>query len=659
MEQKFKKVVPLISGLAVLATNAIGYAAVDTRNEGIRTNAEAMGTSSVPISPLKKKFGHIPNQGNINTDKVATDVSTVVNATNIEKPVIKPKKETAKEYEGHPISNVRLVGFDNVSKETVYRVLKLQRGSKFSLEGVKEDASAIYSLGYFQEVRPNYRFIRTADGKDEKVEVSYTVVEYPVIQDIVVEGSTLIDKFRLARLLNTQRTVPNMLDVTKKLGQVMQEYKNKGYILAGIKTLELTPNGILHVVINEGTIEGYNITGNKHTKKYVIERELRQKPGEPFNEYLMKRSVQRLNNLGFFEDVEVQLAPGKNPGSVVVGVEVYEQNTGTVGIGAGYSDSDGLVGQLTYSEKNFLGTGSAASATWEFGGRDNFNYNLSYSKPWIDKKETRMTVNLYRGTHEFTDYNRDGYEIADYDKRSTGEEITFSRAEGEFVRNAISFKHRKDSYRGPVGGGQQYFEDGYQGETYGLTAEERRKENFGETRSISISRTYDNRDSVFDPHHGKMNKYQFEWAGFGGDFNYQKLSAEHRYYWELNPKTKHVLALQVAAGYSWGNMPLSQRFSVGGGYTLRGYRDNQFRGNSMLRASLEYRIPISKRVSFLAFLDEGYAWDKRDERNFDLSKLKTGYGVGLRFQTPIGPVRLDYGIGKERKRFHFSFGGSF
>ena len=645
MDKILRKVTPAVSGIALLALNTVAF-------------AETVGSSSTPVNPLRGKYAHTEDI-NINTDNFSSAVSNVVTNTSLSEPVVKPRQDADVKFEGRTIGNVRIVGVQNVSREHMYRALKMQRGTKFTLDGMKTDALTLYNTGYFREVRPTYRLIRNATGKDEAVEVIYHVDEYPVIYDISVEGSTLIDKYKLARLLDVQNVVPNMLDVTKKLGQVMQQYKNNGYILANITNLSLTPDGVLHVGISEGTIEGYKLHGNKRTKNYVIERELRQKPGDPFNVLLMKRGVQRLNNLGLFDDVEVKLLQGSKPNSVVVDVEVYEQNTGTVGIGAGYSDSDGVVGQLTYSEKNFLGTGSALSATWEFGGSDNANYNISYTKPWIDKKETAMTINLYRGTHEYTDYNRDGNEIANYDKRRMGEEITFSRAEGEFVRNSISLRHRKDDYRGPVGGGPQYYEPGYPGETYGKSVKERREENFGETRSIAFTRVYDNRDSVFDPHHGKRNSYSLEVAGFGGDFSYTKLSADYRYYWELNPKTKHVLALNVAGGYAWGDMPLSQRFSVGGGSTLRGYRDDQFKGNSMLRASLEYRVPISKKFSLVAFVDEGYAWDKRDEKRFDLKKMKTGYGIGARFQTPIGPVRLDYGIGSDRKRFHFSFGGSF
>ena len=643
MEKLAKKITPVLSGVAVLALQASAFA-----------NAE---TSSLPITTKTGK-SFPPKEASIDTKALQTPAAAV----DISKPVAPSTVDGFEKFAGKKVGRVVVQGLSGVSNDFAFSKISLVPGEKLTVSSVQKDVSVLLETGYFRDAKAIFSLSKAPNGKDEVVDVVYQLTENPVIKEVSIEGTTLISKYAFVRMLGLTETTPNMAELTKKVGMLNEEFKKNGYMLAHVNSINLTPDGVLHVSIVEGKIARYKITGNKHVKSYVIERELRQKPGEAFNANLARRGVQRLYNLGFFEDVEVRLNPTEDPTMVEGEVEVEEQNTGPVGIGAGYSASNGVTGQLSYTEKSFLGTGDSVSATWEFGGRDHANYNFTYTKPWLDKKETSMTINLYRGTHEVSDYDRGGHTIADYDKRSVGQEITFSRAEGEYVRNAITLKHRKDTYKGPDGGGDQYYEEGYRGETYGKTAEERRKENFGETRSIMFTRVYDSRDNIYDPHHGKRNSYTFEIGGFGGDFSFRKLSADYRYYWELGkPKENrmnHVLALDVAAGYAWGEMPLSQRFSVGGA-TLRGYRDDQFRGNSMLRASLEYRIPVAKKVQLLAFVDHGYAWDKRDERKFDLGKMKTGYGVGVRFQSPIGPVRLDYGIGSEKGRFHFSFGGSF
>ena len=251
----------------------------------------------------------------------------------------------------------------------------------------------------------------------------------------------------------------------------------------------------------------------------------------------------------------------------------------------------------------------------------------------------------------------------DYDMSDRKRNAAFPGALKEITKEYISswLKRRDDKYAGPIGGySPQYYEDSYNRQYYQdfgvyTTAAQRRRQNFGETRSITFTRVTDKRDNVFFPRKGQMSTLSIEQAGFGGDFNFTKLFGEYRYY---IPQKNNVIAMDVQAGYAWGDLPLSQRFALGGA-SLRGYEEDQYRGNSMLKGTVEYRVPISKKFTVLSFVDAGYAWDKRDEKRFDLSKIKVGYGVGIRFNTPIGPVKLDYGWGEDRGRFHFSFGNQF
>lgn len=427
-------------------------------------------------------------------------------------------------------------------------------------------------------------------------------------------------------------------------------------------------DGTLKVAVNEGVVEGFKVKGNVKTKDYVVTREMKLKKGEPFNAKAARRSMQRVYNLGYFEDVNIKLNPGREPNGVEVEISVVEMNTGTFGIGAGYSNADGFVGMVSIGDKNFRGIGDKINLRWEFGGEDNKNYDFSYTRPWLDDKETSATINLYDITNEYADYNIYGDEIARYDKKRRGQEITFSRrTHNEFISNYITIKNRDDIYKGEADGYEgdenQYYEDKFnQSSKYESwmpkTAAERRKENFGVTRSITFGRVYDSRDNVYDPHEGKRIGYSVEWAGgMGGDFDFTKWTADWRYYFRAGGES--VWALNLGAGYASGDMPLSQRFTMGGSDTLRGYEDDQFRGNSMLKATLEYRFPIVKKVQGVLFTDNGYAWDKRHEDEFDMGLLKNSYGVGLRINSPLGPVKLDYGYGEDGGKFHFSFGGQF
>lgn len=571
-------------------------------------------------------------------------------------------------YVGKTITKQIIEGNVTVPEAEIAAALKTKPGMQFTEAGLSEDLSAIYDLGWFYDLHPEFKLV------PEGVQVIYHVMENPVYQKTDIEGNTVLNKQRVAGFFDLEQgKIANLKDINKCVQKLEEEYRSNGYILARVTDVHMEKDGTLKVAVNEGIVEGFKVKGNVKTKDYVVTREMKLKKGEPFNAKAARRSMQRVYNLGYFEDVNIKLNPGREPNGVEVEISVVEMNTGTFGIGAGYSNADGFVGMVSIGDKNFRGIGDKINLRWEFGGEDNKNYDFSYTRPWLDDKETSATINLYDITNEYADYNIDGDEIARYDKKRRGQEITFSRkTHNEFVSNYITIKNRDDIYKGEADGYEgdkdQYYEDQfYKSDTdksgkyeswMPKTAAERRKENFGVTRSITLGRVYDSRDNIYDPHEGKRIGYSVEWAGgMGGDFDFTKWTADWRYYFRAGGES--VWALNLGAGYASGDMPLSQRFTMGGSDTLRGYEDDQFRGNSMLKATLEYRFPIVKKVQGVLFTDNGYAWDKRHEDEFDMGLIKNSYGVGLRINSPLGPVKLDYGYGEDGGKFHFSFGGQF
>jgi outer membrane protein insertion porin family len=185
--------------------------------------------------------------------------------------------------------------------------------------------------------------------------------------------------------------------------------------------------------------------------------------------------------------------------------------------------------------------------------------------------------------------------------------------------------------------------------------------NFGRTNSLTWSHVFDNRDNVYDPTRGKRISYTAAIAGhgLGGDFDYYKLTFENRLYYKVG--RKHVIALRFMGGYANGDMPYYDLFTLGGADNLRGYEDDEFRGNKMYAATVEYRYPIAKKIQGVFFVDAGSAWDGTGNipwyQNDDSIHVSTG--LGFRITTPIGPIRLDYGVGDDGGKFHFSFGGKF
>lgn len=576
-----------------------------------------------------------------------------------------PPAETGAEnpmapYLGKLITKHVVEGNKLVPTEEVLAVLKTKAGTPLTEQGLSEDLSAIYGLGYFYDLRPEY--VRVPEG----VQLVYHVLENPLYKGVAVQGSTVkLDKAPEAYFDLEEGRIANLREINQCVQNLQEAYRAQGYILARVTDVHMNPDGILGITVNEGIVEGFKTKGNVKCKDYVITREMRLKVGKPFNAKDARRSMQRIYNLGYFEDVNVRLNPGREPNAVEVEISVVEMNTGTFGIGAGYSNADGFIGMISIGDKNFRGIGDKVNIRWEFGGEDNKNYDFTYTRPWLDNKETTGTINLYDITNEYEDYDIDDHRIARYDKKRRGQELTLSRkTDNDFISNFIVLKNRQDIYKGVADGYEgstQYYESSYDSHRKyyePATADARRKENFGTTRSITIGRIFDSRDNIYDPHEGKRTSYSIEHAGFmGGDFDFTKFSADWRYYYRGGGQT--VWALNLAAGYAEGDMPLSQRFRMGGSDTLRGYEDDQFRGNSMVKATLEYRFPIIKRVQGVLFNDNGYAWDKRFQDDFDLGLVKSSVGVGVRVNSPLGPIKVDYGVGDDGGKFHFSFGGQF
>ena len=231
-------------------------------------------------------------------------------------------------------------------------------------------------------------------------------------------------------------------------------------------------------------------------------------------------------------------------------------------------------------------------------------------------------------------------------RKYAGGEITLSRPVNEYATNSITLRNRKDSY-------ENHKSSGNQGDRSTPAWKSWRDANFGTTRSITLQRVTDTRDNIYNPTSGGRMSLEAEFAGFGGDFNYQKFTAEDKRFFKVG--RAQTVAVRGQLGYARGSISESNLYKIGGQDSLRGYRDDQFRGTHLLLATVEYRFPIVKKVQGAVFTDWGNAWSDRRWPN----TIKGSVGVGLQLETPIGPIRLDYGRGSDGGRVHFSVGGSF
>lgn len=543
--------------------------------------------------------------------------------------------------ENETIRAISVGGNSAVAESTILAAVNTKAGDKVNAEAIKKDMQAIYDLGYFFDVATD--FAKHEDG----VKITYQVIENPVVQEIVVKGNTVVPTAKILEMLNNVKgSILNSKTLGQAVRQIEGQYHDQGYILAKVSDVAMNEQGVLTLTVNEGKLEDVSIKGNEKTKEYVITREMTVKPGEPFNVKDARRSMQKVYNLGYFEDVNMKLNPGTELNGVVLEADVKEQKTASASIGGGYSSSDGFVGFLEVGDNNFRGTGDQVKIHYEFGGDANSNnYSLGFTRPWLDKKQTSIGFNIYDMTKEKDEYFDDVPGHSDdeirttYDERRKGYNVTLGRPHGEYLKNYITFKDETVRNVETV-----YTADGI------LEPEGP----FGKTRSVTLQSIWDTRDNVFNATEGHRVALTTEFAGamLGGDFDFQKYQIDGRKY--VKAGSQQVWAFRLSGGLAEGNVPNSEEFSVGGSNSLRGYEEDKFEGNQMVMTSAEYRFPLGNKVQGVGFVDAGQASD-----SLKLDEIKASVGVGLRLTTPIGPLRLDYGVGEEGGRFHFAIGSSF
>ncbi len=542
---------------------------------------------------------------------------------------------------GKTIVEINFTGATEATEKAARAALAMHVGDAVTEEGLVKDRDAIYATGYFYDLYPMFEQI------PEGVVLTYNVLENPELKEVKIEGNTVESTETLMGLVTVKNgELLNARTLQENVQAIQEKYRADGYILAKITDLNIAQDGTLTIKISEGVLEGYKVKGNKKTKEHVILREMRQKVGEPFNANQARRSMQRVYNLGFFEDVNVKMNPGVEPNAVIMELDVKEKRTGSFGIGAGYSSSDGMVGTVSVSDTNFRGMGDTISISYEMSGDDTDarGYTFMYRRPWLDKKETAGTLRVYNRTYEYDDYDENGNHKESFMRKYSGGEFTLSRPMSEYSTNFVTLRNRKDKY-------VKHTEIGNAGDRSRNSGWIH--DNFGTTRSITLEHVTDTRDNIYEPTTGARASLSAEFAGFGGDFSYQKYIAGDAHY--LKAGRAQVFVIRGQYGISKGTISEYSQFRVGGQDTIRGYREDQFRGTRMALASLEYRFPIVSKVTGALFTDYGGAWTS----GFMPEHLHGSVGIGLGLNTPIGPLRLDYGRGSQGGRVHFRVGGTF
>ncbi len=484
----------------------------------------------------------------------------------------------------------------------------------------------------------------------------YKVGNIDIEQNFFKDESVLLENMKIKDEDTFSQEV-----LRKDILKLTDLYADNGYAHANIRPV-ITKNPENHtvdikLVVEKGPLvkfERITIAGNTITRDKVIRRELRVNELEPFTATGLKRSKQRLGRLGYFEDISLNTSKGSDEEHMNLEVKVKERQTGTFSIGAGYSSVDKLILMGEISQRNFLGKGQTVNFKGMFGSQT-ARFSLGFYEPYLMDTRVSMGIDAYNWRQEYTDYT----------KKSTGGALRF----GYPLTDNLSFF---------FGGKWDYTDMSDVGDYTSQIIKD--SMDIKETRALNAGLTYDSRNAFFNPTHGWHNNFVTQYAGglLGGDASFVKLEATAGYYhpiiWEI---TGHI---KMGAGYVFdgrgGDLPVWEKFFLGGIDTIRGFKwgrvspidpdtGERIGGNSMFYTQLEAIFPLIKDMGLngVTFIDMGNAWDKDSAYNF--SKLRKTIGAGVRWLSPMGPLRIEWGYnldkeeGDDRTNWEFKMGGSF
>jgi outer membrane protein insertion porin family len=474
--------------------------------------------------------------------------------------------------------------------------------------------------------------------------------------------------------------------VTKDLEAVEDFYGARGYVdvRASSRNLNLLkiPNTEsstmdLEFQIEEGQqfhIGKIEIHGNTKTKDRVIRRELAVSPGELFDMVRVKLSKQRLEGLGDFERVDTRPETTDVTAERNLIVDVEEKTTGHVSLGAGFSTVDSLVGIAEYNESNF-NLSHPFEPPWFRGGGQKFrlrltvgtvrqDYEITFIEPWFLDRKLTLSIDLYYHDYAFLSPN------SLYDETRGGGKVGLERALGsDFLRGGVNATIEDVGIGltssailpfiqpGPtIGRGFPTFVEN-PGNVPPVIRDEAHHYLMGK---FGASLAYDTRNSVQLPNKGQRTELDGEIAGI--DWQFYKLELKTGWYFKGLAKG-HVLELAGRTGVmhalgTSSDVPFFERYYLGGPYSLRGFKyryvsprepgyNEPIGGDTYWFGSAEYSIPIFEQergigVRAALFYDIGSVGSS--PYNFNVSQFSDNWGLGLRLNLPIGPLRLDYGI---------------
>ncbi len=546
------------------------------------------------------------------------------------------------------IEEIVIEGAKGLSAKEIKAVMATQERQFYILRGTVErqklddDRDRIVSLyndhGYIQAR------VESADAivdKDKaRVTIRIVVVEGPQfhVGGIDVTGNKVVPVEEIRRRIPFKSgDVFSRGKVRDSVANIQALYGTIGRASADVnpQSNQDTPNRRINITyeINEGPevfVERINITGNTRSQEKILRREIPMDEGDFYTSAKLERARQRLNNLGYFEQVKATTAPGSSKDKIIVNIEVTERPTGLFSIGGGYSSADSFIATLDLSQRNVLGRG------WELflrvrAGAETQQGTIGFTEPWLFDRPLSAGFDLFN--------NRRIYD--DYTVNSLGGDIRFGHPLGDYSRWNLIYRVSEDD-----------ISDVADNASSSLQSEEGKRL----TSLVGGAVTRDTRDSAFEPTRGSIMSIGADVAGvaFGDSKFVRGLANVATFY---NVWLDHVVSARAQAGYmvGWSTdpVPLFERFYLGGANSLRGFKARQVSpvdesgtrvgGTILALFNVEYTVPLFFGIRGAVFLDIGqvYGPDTSFGTKFDLGELRYNGGLSVRWNSPFGPLRVD------------------
>ncbi|HHP7229427.1 MAG TPA: BamA/TamA family outer membrane protein [Xenococcaceae cyanobacterium] len=589
------------------------------------------------------------------------------------------------------VAEVAVVGTEGELEDIIYQSIDTEPGRTTTRSQLQEDVNAVYATGFFQNVEV------TPEDTPLGVRITFVVTPNPVLNEVAVqtippeaEARVLPPEVVAEIFQDSYGEILNLRELQDGIIQINQWYSENGYELAQVVGApEVSPDGTVTLVVAEGVIEDIQVRFfdeenepiEGKTRDFIVTREIQLEPGDVFKRDIAQRDLQRVFGLGIFEDVRLSFSPGEDPSQVVINVELVESSTGSVAAGAGFSSSSGLFGTVSYQQQNLGGNNQTLGAEFQLGERE-LLFDVSFTDPWIagDPNRTSYTVNAFRRRSISLVFDGDDEDIRTDDGNDSPRVV---RTGGgiNFTRPLIDNPFTREEWQ--LSAGFQYQRVAIKNED-GDIAEISREEDGAENLAFSddgtddlfilrFGATRDRRNNRLQPTSGSILRLGLDQTipiGSGNIF-LNRVRGSYSYYLPVSliniTEGPQALAFNVQAGTVVGDLPPYEAFVLGGSNSVRGYPEGEVgSGRSYVQATAEYRFPIFRIVGGAVFFDYGSVIgtdsDVPGEPSIrrDLPGSGYGYGLGVRVQSPLGPIRVDYAINDDGdSRIHFGIGERF